>query len=225
MPIIGLVAKAQSGKDTVAQMIIDEANNGRTSNRPAHWEIKKFAGKLKQIVALLTGCKVEDLEKEEFKNSELPEAWTKYELLNWGKPTGTIYSHNPDSPESNSQHQYTVERRPWTYRRLLQVLGTEGLRDLIHQNVHVNALMADYHPNESSWIVTDVRFPNEADAIRNAGGVLVKVERPGLSTGTHPSETALDDYKNWDYVIDNRYDLPYLRRQVNDIYGDIKKLL
>ncbi len=229
MPILGLVAKAQAGKDTVAQMIIDEAvNQSSVYGKPTHWEIKKFAGKLKQIVALLTGCRVEDLEKEEFKNSELPEKWTRYELFNFGRQTGKLYPSKIDAFGAcinNSQHQHMAVRIPWTYRRLLQVLGTEGLRDLIHPNVHVNALMVDYHPNESNWLVTDVRFPNEGDAILAAGGVLVKVERPGIYTGTHPSETAMDDYKDFDYIIDNRYDLPYLRRQVNDIYSDIKKIL
>lgn len=33
------------------------------------WEIKKFAGKLKEVVCLLIGCKIEQLESQEFKNS------------------------------------------------------------------------------------------------------------------------------------------------------------
>jgi hypothetical protein len=44
-------------------------------------------------------------------------------------------------------------------------------------------------------VVTDVRYPNEADAIRDAGGILVRIVRPGVDDGdTHASETALDDY-------------------------------
>lgn len=58
-------------------------------------------------------------------------------------------------------------------------------------------------------VITDTRFPNEADAIVNAGGVTVNVTRLNLD-GTpyvaddrpadHPSETALDNYP-WDYYI------------------------
>lgn len=41
-------------------------------------------------------------------------------------------------------------------------------------------------------VVTDVRFTNEADAIEAAGGVLVRVERPGVDDGdSHVSETEL----------------------------------
>ena len=53
----------------------------------------------------------------------------------------------------------------------------------------------------SQWLITDTRFPNEADAIKERGGIVVRVDR-GLSTGDHPSETALDDYE-FDYVIPN----------------------
>lgn len=44
------------------------------------------------------------------------------------------------------------------------------------------------------WVVTDVRFPNEATAIRAAGGRVVKVVRPslGVPTDEHPSETSVD---------------------------------
>lgn len=44
-------------------------------------------------------------------------------------------------------------------------------------------------------VVTDVRFPNEVDAIKARGGTIIRIERPGLeSTDEHVSETALDDY-------------------------------
>lgn len=55
----------------------------------------------------------------------------------------------------------------------------------------------------SNWIITDVRFPNEAEAIKQRGGILIKMER-GLHTGEHPSETALDNYQGWDWVIINK---------------------
>lgn len=53
-------------------------------------------------------------------------------------------------------------------------------------------------------VVTDVRYPNEAEALRNRGFTLVRVLRPGYTAETvtpeemtnrnHESETALDDY-------------------------------
>ena len=92
-----------------------------------------------------------------------------------------------------------------TPRKLLQLLGTEAGREIIHPNIWVNALFADYS-EDSNWIITDVRFPNEAKAIKNKGGILIRVERPGIEShcgGQHLSETSLDAYDKFDYVIEN----------------------
>ena len=58
-------------------------------------------------------------------------------------------------------------------------------------------------------VISDVRYKNEAAAIRNKGGVLINVQRVNAN-GTpfiaddrpadYPSETELDDF-NWDYFI------------------------
>ena len=91
-----------------------------------------------------------------------------------------------------------------TPRKILQLLGTEAGRDIIHPNIWVNSLFADY-TTDSNWIITDVRFPNEAKAIKDRGGIVVRIERPGGEShcgGAHASETALDDY-DFDIVINN----------------------
>ena len=65
------------------------------------------------------------------------------------------------------------------------------------------------------WVIPDVRFPNEADAIRNQGGVIVKVTRPSLeSTDTHDSETSVDLVEG-DYYIVNDGSLDDLQRKVD----------
>ena len=58
--------------------------------------------------------------------------------------------------------------------------------------------------------VTDVRFPNEADLIKELGGKMIRVTRRTEVYDTYPngidahaSETALDDYPDYDYVLDN----------------------
>jgi hypothetical protein len=56
-------------------------------------------------------------------------------------------------------------------------------------------------------IVADVRFPNEVDVIKDAGGIVIKLNR-NLFKDEHPSETQLDKknykQKNFDYVIENQ---------------------
>lgn len=74
-----------------------------------------------------------------------------------------------------------------------------------HGNAHFQSVLTEEgkeklsHPN---WIITDMRFPNEMEAVELREGVTIKVVRPGTAVGTHPSETALDD-AYFDHVISN----------------------
>jgi len=53
-------------------------------------------------------------------------------------------------------------------------------------------------------VVTDVRMPNEANAIREAGGKLIRIVRPGFeSADDHVTETALDGYPEDDLVVND----------------------
>lgn len=60
------------------------------------------------------------------------------------------------------------------------------------------------------FYLTDVRFPHEARWVRRLGGLLVRLEhddRPyplaGTAAAEHSSETALDDWQDWDARISN----------------------
>lgn len=211
--IIGINGKMGSGKDTVGSIIQYLTSECGDSNSPRHrtyteflqkgggsnlrnfdqhyvsdWEIKKFAGKLKQIASLLTGIDVEKFEDQEFKKLEMPECWNKM--------------------QQSGRNRIMA---PMTYRQFLQELGTEAMRDGLHTNVWVNALFADYKPSQvrsadsfdletydgkyPNWIITDMRFENELEAVVKHKGITIRVVRPGRTlTGTHPSETALDGF-------------------------------
>ena len=142
------------------------------------WQIKKFAGKLKQIVALLTGCTVEQLEDNDFKNQKLSKEW-----------------NIPLSYLTNDDRDYDQTVK-YTYRKLLQNVGTEAMRNTIHPNIWVNALFADYKCNDCNktscynekdtgqdicnfpnWIITDLRFPNELKAVKDRSGITIRCNR------------------------------------------------
>lgn len=235
MAIIGINGKISSGKDTIGsiiQYLVDKDRYGyqqpdsqedleayciNFNPKYCKWKVKKFAGKLKEIAALLTGCTIEQLEDQEFKKLDVGPDWGM------------------------------------TYRELLQKLGTEAMRNGLHTNVWVNALFADYHPTPnktidesfmeqfvtgrsevhyqlSNWIITDMRFPNELEAVKAKGGITIRVNRPTkdllgnnvnaqlpLTIMTqHSSETALDDAK-FDYVIDNNGTIEDLIQKVKVI--------
>lgn len=80
-------------------------------------------------------------------------------------------------------------------RRRLQRIGTDAGRNVLGENVWVDAVMADLP--DGPIVFTDTRFPNEAQAVTDAGGYVVRVTRPGVdAVNAHVSETALDD---WDF--------------------------
>jgi hypothetical protein len=84
-------------------------------------------------------------------------------------------------------------------RELLQRLGTEGGRRHIGEDVWVRSLFEK--PHSSMLVIPDVRFPNEALAIKERGGVVVRIVRAGNSpVNAHVSETA---YSDQDFVIEN----------------------
>ena len=118
-----------------------------------------------------------------------------------------------------------VKERYPEVRELLQRLGTEVGRNILGENIWVDAAFKDYDAAYSSrslngprnYVVTDLRFPNEFEGIKKRGGLCARIRRPGyVQTNQHVSETALDEH-DFDYVLDNSSDLVYLEHQVEHL--------
>lgn len=100
-------------------------------------------------------------------------------------------------------------------RLFLQNLG-QAARQELDMGVWVRPVMRaidDHVKDGGKAVITDVRFPNEYDSIKKRGGVVVRVNRPGLPSDTHISESALDDH-DFDVVIVNNGTLDDLYRKV-----------
>lgn len=211
--LISVSGKKGSGKNLVATIITDLTYD------QAHWEVKSFADKLKYITCSLIGCTREQLEDREFKEKELEKEWwyvkldnkliSIQEYIDYIK--GTTYSFNEKD---------IIKLTP---RKLLQLLGTECGRQIIHPNIWINALFADYNAS-SKWIISDTRFPNEIESIKKHNGLTIRINRDSVlrtgkvfDTDNHESETALDDYQGFDYVIDNNGTIEELKEVVKDI--------
>lgn len=274
--LIGINGKIGSGKDTVGKIIqylvqnkdfqnkvpkdistYDKFNNlsDIDKQRYSDFIIRKYADKLKDFICMLIGCTREQLEDQEFKNTVLPEEWWYWKFASNSKP----YTGN----ENFFKDKYLIKEHliKTTPRLLLQIIGTECIRDKVHPNAWVNALFADYKPKMTydvkseeakkisdgkyivprlpnipikywdklietrrftwheniindvypNWIITDMRFPNELEAVKSRGGITIRVNRfEQISTnirvhGTgvpHESETALDNAE-FDYTIEN----------------------
>lgn len=107
-------------------------------------------------------------------------------------------------------------------RRLLQELGTR-CRELFGKGCWGDVLFKELELYEEPIVIPDVRFTNEANRIREKGGVVWRVTRPGVGPiNKHESETALDTYPYWDNVINNNGSLDELYETIEAILiGDI----
>ena len=99
-----------------------------------------------------------------------------------------------------------------TPRWALQHVGTEVMRNAFHQDIWTASMQRRLHA-ANDVVVSDVRFANEADAIRAAGGVLVRVSRPGTVAGTHATE-ALSAAIDVDYELENAGTIEHLETLV-----------
>lgn len=96
--------------------------------------------------------------------------------------------------------QWLIAKAQPEVRRLLQAIGTEAGRKILGENVWVDAAMRKV---AGDTVFSDVRFPNEVAAIRERGGRIVRIERPGVGpVNGHVSETAIDCIEA-DYTIIN----------------------
>jgi hypothetical protein len=140
--VLGISGKIGSGKDLSAKIMLhllagthpDHIKNWlnhqeRLEDLEANtdWKIKKYAGKVKEICSILTGIPIEEFEKEEIKNTELGEEWDRL--------VGKKGWVNEDDK--------ITQFEKLTVRQLMQMVGTDAMRNVIHPNVWINALFAD----------------------------------------------------------------------------------
>lgn len=99
-------------------------------------------------------------------------------------------------------------------RRLLQTLGTECVRDILGAETWVDAWEKSLPPEPRRVVAADVRFPNEAVRIRELGGVIWRVTRPGTAPDGHRSETDQRKIKP-DAVLNNNGTIEQLHTGVH----------
>lgn len=166
-PIIGFTGRAGSGKSTAAGWVL------RNQNRVVKMS---FARPLKRMA---------------------------YELLREVLPkdhhiSATDYINNPEFKEAPIPFLGN-----YTARKIMQTLGTEWGRKAIHEDFWVaiaagkveRSLGTSFQKSETvpiKLVFDDLRFANEAEMVRNYGGIVVRIERPDAEkpaeVSAHPSE-------------------------------------
>jgi len=191
--LILLSGKKRTGKDTVADYLVKQYN----------FESRAFANKLRGYA---------------------------YQFLHYfldyeGAPQVVYNDTLKDIPITNKCGlEIQFKNEALTPRKLLQYLGTDVFRDNFDSDFWVNKVITSLqnHDFVNNFVITDCRFPNEIDKVKDElenfyNITSIRIHRNTGLHDTHLSETALDDYTDFDYVIENNGTLEELYQKVDRI--------
>lgn len=218
--IISISGPAGSGKDTCADALVKSGD----------WVKVALADPLKRICYDVFGFTPEQL-------------WGPSEMRN--APDTRYPRYTPEAWEA-AREQDELPHGPQflSARYALQQLGTEFGRNCYpdiwieyalrvanslavkggYNYTQRRGLSHDWYPGDDNWhssvVIPDARFRNELEAIRAAGGKLIRIKRPGAglegSAGQHVSETEQQGIPDafFDHVLQNDSDVPTLQSRM-----------
>jgi len=155
---------------------------------------------------------------------------------------------------TKSSREWREQVDPWWSKRLnmpdltprwvLQQWGTEVCREGFHNDIWVASVENQLRKAKDNIVITDCRFDNEVNAIKNAGGITMRVERgerpnwydsavnynkgPNSNALWSISKSKLDRLKvhaseyssvglDYDFYIDNNDTIDQLHKQIEDL--------
>lgn len=207
--VVAFAGRKQSGKTSscefVSKLFTDQYYKHRASidqNEPApiglkdYYEVSKiynFADPLKQMCMDIFGITYDQCYGSDESKNELVNCY-------W--------------PKTNAE---------MTAREVMQYVGTDIFRSMQH-NVWADATIRRIeHERMPFALIADCRFPNEVEAVKNIGGIVIKLNR-NLYESNHASEIALDeevyDQSNFDFIVNNNN--TNLEEKNNLIYNFLK---
>lgn len=176
--IIGICGKARSGKDTAAQAILDHIMD---YSDKVEFEagyvvgIESYAAPIKSMIAMLLDF---------FDKGAIMQPETLQPYIDGDKKEEII-------PEIGM-----------STRVLMQTLGTEWGRNIVNPDIWLNSMRArlakypelvDHGYKGAFVLIPDVRFENEAKALKDLGATILYVDRAvdEVGDGDHSSESGI----------------------------------
>lgn len=220
--IISLSGKAKSGKDTVAEYLVEKHG----------FKQESWAGNLKRMCQKIFNLTDHEVFTQEGKEKPLKfgrylEEEQYYQILGWMKATIDVDLEAIPFDELMAE-KFKPSELPLeleTPRQILQVVGTEICRS-IYQKYHVDLLKLKIKNDENTdFVISDSRFQNEVEAFRdyeNSQTITIKIERDmeAIKESAHASESTLDTLEGFDYVIENNGTLEELYAKIEEIVKD-----
>lgn len=202
---IAISGKANSGKNTTANIILQELAKIKSKEQLIN-EIVAFADPIKEIILKMfpqKACKDFLYGRSELRALEIP---------------GSI----------------DVNGNPLTYRQALIDIGTMARKynpnvwvdcfDCTYKNIlSKNNILKNAGQQTEALIVSDLRFKEELDYLKQENFYLIKIKRNKITKIDHASETQQDGFSDQDFnsILNNNGTMEDLRSQILNILPDI----
>lgn len=219
--IVGIKGFKESGKDTVASMISYILHDGIMKANYDTWLlyhknnfiendeiIIHFADKLKDDIAAFCNIDRKLLDRQDIKEENYYNFKTGIVSTNIKDATYVVDKCNDAILKYNGLSSYLVlynNNISIKIRVLLQYYGTNIIRNHFWREAFINYTINkafDVRNSKGQCIIADARFENdECEAIKQCGGMIIRVDRKLNNNDNHESEQIkiCED----DYVIDN----------------------
>lgn len=228
--LIGINGFKTSGKDTTYSILSDVWGDGFVQRAAFADKLKIAAasalgleGTPQELIALMDECK---------------DSWAFHVARQESIPD--LIPENGTVDDALGAINFTSTVTKFTGRQYLQWFGGK-LRDVFGENFWIDQVLpypatevidgltweADdpgeelprWYPDADCVAITDARYPNEAKRIKELGGVMWEVIRPGLESDGHDSEVPLPrELVDWQIVNDG--DLDVLRDRIQEAVNE-----
>jgi hypothetical protein len=198
--VIGMCGKKGVGKNFVADLLKAELENSSIKVKQM-----AFAEPLKEFLITCLGLNRE---------------WTYGSDNDKNNPTNVRW----ETMDACIKAKYPGKTGFMTHREVMQIFGTDVMRDNWDKNIWVNTLNRRIEQTDAEFvIVTDVRFPNEIEILKARGGRIWLVDGPqrggeAAKKDKHASEMLTETPVQYDVVILNRWETTAdeLRSQIRE---------
>lgn len=140
-----------------------------------------------------------------------------HSLYGWAGLMEPEFYEQPSNESKREEILSGIYKTP----RQIWIEVSQKLKD-VHNDTWLNLLFNKYSKCEI-LLISDLRFPNEVEAIRKRGGTLVKIINPRIEPTSDIADDALEGFSDWDYIINNDGSIEQYNTNLMSLIQDVQR--